>query len=128
MHENQLVSAFVVDDEHVIASTVATILNMSGFVALPFFSAEEAIASATANGAPDLLVTDVSMPGMNGIDLAIRFEEQYPDCKVLLFSGQSVTGQLLELAKEKGHSFTFLTKPVHPKDLLASIGKLRQTR
>jgi DNA-binding NtrC family response regulator len=124
MSDGKVIRAFVVDDERVIASTVAMILNMSGFSASAFFSAEEAIAVADENGPPNLLITDVAMPGMNGIDLAIRFEEQHPSCKVLLFSGQAVTGHLLDVAKDQGHNFTLLTKPVHPTDLLAAINDL----
>jgi DNA-binding NtrC family response regulator len=127
MSEERIISAFVVDDEHVIASTVATILKLSGFSASAFFSAEEALKAAKVGGAPKLLVTDVAMPGLSGIDLAIKFKELYPDCKALLFSGQAATGDMLQMAKEAGHSFTLLTKPVHPKDLLVAIRKLHKS-
>jgi DNA-binding NtrC family response regulator len=122
MLDQKTTTAYIVDDEPVISSTVAQILNMSGFHASAYLSSEEAIAAAE-KGAPDLLVTDVCMSGMNAIDLAIRFKEMHSACKVLLYSGQSVSGQLLEEARENGHKFTFLMKPVHPRDLLAAIRK-----
>jgi CheY-like chemotaxis protein len=63
------------------------------------------------------------MPGMSGIDLAIAIRQAVPDCKVLLFSGQAATADLLADAREAGHNFTTLEKPIHPKDLLAYISE-----
>jgi hypothetical protein len=42
---------------------------------------------------------------------------------VLLFSGQAASADLLKAAKEAGHDFELLLKPVHPKDLLAAISR-----
>ena len=117
------VTVYVVDDEPVIASTLAAILNASGFRATAFTSAEDAIKAAECDG-PSLLISDVMMPCMNGVDLAIRLKSLCPDCKVLLFSGQAATNDLLDSANRQGHAFELLTKPVHPKDLLAAIRKL----
>jgi DNA-binding NtrC family response regulator len=123
MNERLPITVFIVDDETVISSTRAMILSQSGFKATAFFSAEAAIAAAES-GCPQLLITDVAMPGMNGIDLAIRFETLCPKCKVLLFAGQASTGDLLAMARNQGHDFAVLAKPVHPRDLLAAIRKL----
>jgi CheY-like chemotaxis protein len=71
--------------------------------------------------APDLLISDVVMPQLSGIDLAIQLREYCPDCKVLLFSGQAATAELLESARARGYTFELLLKPVHPADLLAKI-------
>lgn len=111
---------FVVDDEPVIAQTLAMILNRSGFNATAFERSDTAIAAAM-NGSPDLLITDVVMPGMNGIDLAIHFRSAHPECRILLFSGQAVTANLLEEARARGYDFDLLSKPVHPADLLARL-------
>ena len=111
---------YVVDDEHVIATTLAIILTQNGFDALAFGSAKEAITAADVFP-PDLLLTDVVMPDMNGIELAIQFRQKYPDCKVLLFSGQAATNNLLEEAKGAGYDLELLSKPVHPQDLLARL-------
>jgi DNA-binding response OmpR family regulator len=115
---------FVVDDEHVIASTLAVILNMNGYSARYFTRPLEALAAACL-GAPDLLISDVSMPDLSGIDLAIQIRAQYPDCKILLFSGQPNTVDLLERARGQGHDFHLILKPVHPTELLAAIGTLQ---
>lgn len=113
-------TVFVVDDEAIIAQTLATILNLSGFKATAFEDPEKVIASA-AETAPDLLISDVMMPRMTGIELAVQFQDLYPQCKVLLFSGQASTADLLEQARARGYEFDLLMKPVHPADLLAKI-------
>jgi DNA-binding NtrC family response regulator len=123
MPETAVVTVFVVDDESIIALTLSMILNQSGFRARGFLSAEEAIQAAESE-CPDLLITDVLMPGMNGIDLAIRFESLYPDCKVLLLSGHGMTGNLLDDARVQGHNFQILGKPAHPEDLMTAIMEL----
>ena len=115
---------FVVDDEKIIAQTVAAILKQAGFRAASFVSAEAAV-EAAAIEAPDLMITDVVMPGMSGIELAILFQDRWPRCKTLLFSGQAVTSDLLEAARKSGHQFDVLPKPIHPTDLLAKLRELR---
>jgi DNA-binding NtrC family response regulator len=113
---------FVVDDEVVIAQTLAIILNQAGFQASAFDHPEKAIA-ARADLLPDLLISDVMMPGMTGVELAIHFRKEQPDCKVLLFSGQAATADLLEKARDQGYDFDLLSKPIHPADLLAKLRK-----
>jgi CheY-like chemotaxis protein len=68
-----------------------------------------------------LIISDVIMPDMNGIEAAIRIRKALPGCKILLFSGQAATADLLEKARAQGHEFEILAKPVHPQDLLAKL-------
>jgi CheY-like chemotaxis protein len=68
------------------------------------------------------LIADVVMPGITGIEVAIAVRNRLPDCKILLFSGQATTNDLLELAKTHGHEFEIVAKPIHPTDLLAKLG------
>jgi DNA-binding response OmpR family regulator len=112
---------FVVDDEKNIADSLSAILNNSGFDASAFFDAETAL-SACEIAKPDCIITDVSMPGMSGIDLAVQIKERFPACTILLFSGQAATFDLLATARRRGHDFELLSKPVHPRDLLARLG------
>ena len=114
---------FVVDDEFIIASTLTMILQRNGFDAI-FFTEPLAALEAARIKAPDLLITDVVMPGLSGIDLAIAFKGEHPQCKVLLFSGQAATADMLATAKLQGHEFEVLAKPVHPSDLLAKLRSL----
>jgi CheY-like chemotaxis protein len=121
-----LTTVYVVDDETVIATTLALILRQCGFRALSFTDPLEALNRALFDE-PDLLITDVVMPNLSGVELAIRIKEICPNCKILLFSGQAATADLLRNARERGHDFNVLSKPVHPKDLLQGIRKLSET-
>ena len=114
---------FVVDDEKVIATTLATILNNSGFEAIPYTDPLEALLDAEFR-CPDILITDVMMPQLNGVDLGVQFKAIHPTCRVLLFSGQASTSDLLRNARTKGHSFDLLAKPVHPTELLRAIREI----
>jgi CheY-like chemotaxis protein len=112
----------VVDDERVIADTLAMILNQSGFDARAVYSGENALELAETF-APDMLISDVIMADLNGIDAAIRIRMLLPSIKILLFSGQAATADLLEKARREGYEFDILAKPVHPQDLLARLQK-----
>ena len=114
-------TVFVVDDERIISETLAAILMRSGFNAIPFSDPLKALEAVELNR-PDILISDVMMPGLNGIELAIQLKRKLPSCKVVLFSGQAATSDMLEGARQNGHDFLLLTKPVHPSDLLAVIG------
>jgi DNA-binding response OmpR family regulator len=111
---------FVVDDEPMVASTTAAVLQLNGYEVRSFVNSLEALDAARAVK-PDLVIADVVMPGLSGIDLAIQLNELCPTCKVLLLSGQAQTADLLETARQQGHDFEVLAKPIHPTDLLARI-------
>jgi CheY-like chemotaxis protein len=117
---NSKPKVLVADDERVIADTLAMILNQSGFEARAVYSGEKALESVTTF-VPDMLISDVIMADLNGIDAAIRIRELLPGIKVLLFSGQAATADLLEKARANGHEFEILAKPVHPQDLLNKL-------
>jgi len=68
---------------------------------------------------PELVISDVMMPGMNGVEMAVLIRDRHPACKILLFSGQAATPELLEGVRRRGYDFELLAKPVHPKELLA---------
>jgi DNA-binding NtrC family response regulator len=123
MPEKSLPTVFVVDDEPAIATTLALILNSSGFSANAFTDPLEALRFAETQ-CPDFLITDVVMPQLNGIDLGMQFKAMYPECRILLFSGMAATSDLMESARTKGQRFNLLTKPVHPQDLLDAIRAL----
>jgi len=110
----------VADDERVIADTLAMILNQSGFEARAVYSGEKALELASTF-VPDMLISDVIMADLNGIDAAIRIRELLPGIKILLFSGQAATADLLEKARAQGYEFEILAKPVHPQDLLTRL-------
>lgn len=112
----------VVDDESAIADTLCEILSRSGYAAMAAYDGNDALETALVTP-PEMLITDVVLPGMSGIELAITIRRIFPDCKILLFSGQASTADLLASAKGQGHHFTLLSKPVHPRDLLAYVSE-----
>jgi DNA-binding NtrC family response regulator len=113
----------IVDDEVTIADTLALIFSSSGYEARTSYSAEQALAMLE-EWRPDLAIIDVVLPGMNGIEFAIFLKSSYPECQFLLFSGQPGTSNLLEEAKEKGHLFEILAKPLHPTFMLATVSDM----
>jgi DNA-binding NtrC family response regulator len=116
-NDRQAQRVLIVDDEQMIADTLAQILNASGFEARPVFSGEQAVPAAE-EFQPEILLTDVIMRGISGIDVAISVSKMLPDCRVILFSGQASTADLLDRAKAQGYRFEIIAKPIHPKDLL----------
>src|ERR1035437_5471062 len=78
----------IVDDECVIADSLALILNQNGFDATAVYSGEAAVETAVTFN-PDVLISDVVMGEMNGIELALRVSVLLPGCRVILISGRS---------------------------------------
>jgi DNA-binding response OmpR family regulator len=112
----------VVDDESVIADTLAEILSRSGYTGIAEYDGDSALETALLTP-PEMLITDVVLPGMTGIELAISVRRIFPDCKIILFSGQASTADLLASARADGHHFTLLNKPLHPQDLLLRVSE-----
>ena len=113
----------IVDDEKNIADTLAMVFKIKGHEAMAVYNAETAV-ETIETFEPDIVLSDVMMGKMTGVDLAIYLSKARPDCKVLLFSGQAATADLLREASRKGHEFRLLAKPIHPQKLLEDIGAL----
>lgn len=110
----------VIDDESLIAETVVEILRDQGFDAVAVPNGSSAIDLAK-NWRPEIVLSDVIMPGLNGIETGIKIRELVPNCKVILFSGQAATVDLLEQARQQGHGFEILAKPIRPEKLISVI-------
>jgi len=110
----------VVDDETIIADTIVQILNRNGFIATAAYSGKEAIEVAYRD-CPDLVLTDVLMPQVDGVEAAIRIRELCPDTRIVLFSGQAATLEILASARARGHDFELLAKPLHPTLLIKHL-------
>jgi CheY-like chemotaxis protein len=117
----------VADDDSVIASTLSQILRLSGYETETVSSGEEAVSTAAIRN-PDVLITDVVMGGITGIEAAIRILEFIPACLVILISGQANTADHLSDACRHGHQFEILPKPVHPKAMLERIAAFAAER
>lgn len=107
----------IVDDEKTITDSLVRIFSVAGYETRCAYSAEEARA-LLAEWTPDLAILDVCLPLMNGIDLAILLKAEYPECRLVLFSGNADTEELLQMAVRRGHTFDLFAKPVHPTELL----------
>jgi CheY-like chemotaxis protein len=110
----------VVDDEELIADSVAAILNRRGYRATAKYSAKTAMEFVEAE-CPDVIVSDVIMPEVDGVQLARAIRRRCPDVRVLLFSGNAATTDVLHRALNEGDSFEVLAKPVHPLQLLKAL-------
>jgi CheY-like chemotaxis protein len=110
----------VVDDERLIAETVAAILNVNGFEAVEAFNGEDAL-EAAHKLQPDIVLSDVLMPKMSGVELGIRLRQEFPETKIFLFSGQAATSELMRKAQADGCTFELFPKPIHPEDLIAKL-------
>lgn len=111
----------IVDDERNIADTLAMVFQIKGHEAMAVYNAEAAV-DAIETFEPDVVLSDVIMGKMTGVDLAIYLSRARPECKVILFSGQTATANLLAEANRKGHDFRLLAKPIHPEALLRELG------
>lgn len=107
----------IVDDERVISDTLALILQHAGFEPTAVYSGESAVEVARSC-APDIVVSDILMRGMNGIEAALLIRAICPTCKIILISGASAVGDLLQQARSRGEDFEVLAKPFHPSELI----------
>ena len=110
----------VVDDEVLIADTIVQILNRNGFIAEAAYSGEQAIEMAKRS-CPELVLSDVLMPQIDGVEAAIQISKLCPDTRIVLFSGQAATLEILSRAKERGYNFELLPKPIHPTQLIQHL-------
>ncbi len=110
----------VVDDQRLIADTLAEILANEGFEAVAAYDGWEALEKAE-RFRPDWLLSDVLMPRMNGLELAIAVQSTYPRTEILLFSGQAGISEILEDGHSRGYQFELMAKPVHPLRLVERL-------
>jgi len=118
------IKILIVDDEATIVESLAEILESAGYQVTTATSGGEAI-NKDKQVSPEVLLSDVLMPAMNGFDLALRIKEAFPSCRLLLFSGQASIAQLAQKAIQsftrKGYHFELLPKPLHPDALLKKL-------
>jgi DNA-binding NtrC family response regulator len=120
---NSKIKILIVDDEKSIADSLALVFSTQGYDSRTAYSAEEA-ADIVSRWEPALVILDVVLPGMSGIDFAIQLKASCPACRVLLFSGHQNTTAMAQEALRKGHAFTILAKPVHPKFFLDEAARV----
>ncbi|MBW4037480.1 MAG: response regulator [Acidobacteria bacterium] len=109
----------VVHDEELVADCIATLLARSGFTARVAYNGKTALEMAL-DLRPELLLSDIGLRDIDGVQLAIAIVNAIPDCKILLFSGHDSYNDILT-ARQEGYDFPALLKPVHPADMLQRV-------
>jgi len=110
----------IVDDQRLIADTLAEILGNAGFDAVAAYDGFDALDKAS-RFQPRWVVTDVLMPRMNGVELAIALQKNFPKSSILLFSGQAGISEILLEGHRQGYQFELLAKPIHPLKLIERL-------
>ena len=118
-------SVIVVDDEASIRSAVEQWLSLSGFSVQLFARAEECLAHLPQHF-PGVIISDVRMPGMDGLQLLERLQADDPDLPVILLTGHGDVPMAVE-AMRSG-AYDFLEKPFTPHHLLGSLRRALEKR
>ena len=115
----------IIDDEEHIANTLAAMLHNLGYETAAVHDAISGLAHCE-NWVPDLIITDVVMPGMNGVEVGLVARQLYPHCKILLLSEVAGGSEFLKEARQNGYDFELVEKPLPLSALLARVAALVQ--
>jgi DNA-binding NtrC family response regulator len=118
MHKKNPAKVLVVDDDPSILHLVKELLFAYEYQPILASSGEEALEIASKQTPIDLLLTDIKMPGINGIALAKQFSTLYPDIKVLFMSGFTLPSTFYSIS---GKKVVFLQKPFLPDTLITKM-------
>lgn len=124
MRESPLI--LLADDEPNIRQTLIEILEGEGFEAISVSDGAAAVRWAR-EARPDIVICDVVMPTLNGVEAAKQIKEFLPQACIILFTGQAAAGELIKKAEEDGHHFPVLAKPLKPDILLVAIGQFLES-
>jgi len=105
----------VVDDEPLVLRTLEKVLTWAGFLVSAFDSAGEALSAINSGIAVDLLLTDICMPEIDGLELLRKFKADHPDVPVLILTGSPNNTTAIE-AMNHGAAH-YLIKPVNADEL-----------
>jgi len=105
----------VIDDDKMVADTLAEILRLHGFAPVALYSGEEAL-ELVDRFQPDIVLSDICLNQVNGIEAAKRIRELHPECRVILFTASSLPSETRQIIKSLG--FELLLRPLHPQHVL----------
>jgi two-component system, OmpR family, phosphate regulon response regulator OmpR len=111
----------VVDDDPIIRDVETQVLRLQGYTVLPAEGAAEALRLAREAAAIHLLITDFSMPEVDGLELTRRFRAVHPKTPVLMVSSSL---PLIQHRIDDLDRFDFLPKPFHFDELLHKVRTL----
>lgn len=109
------------EDEPLVRAMVVAVLRDQGYNVLETTNGAEAlqVAQEHATAEIQLLLSDIVMPRMNGIELARRFREMFPDNRILLMSGYADEPDLRQALPDP--TIEFLPKPFTPQELAEKV-------
>lgn len=111
-------TVFVVDDDLSVRESLELLLRHEGFVVETFTSAEGFLSRAS-RGMPSCVVLDISLPGLNGLDIQKRLAIERPDMPILFITGHADIPTTVQAMK--AGAVEFLTKPFSDSTLLSAI-------
>ena len=111
----------VVDDDDLVRDAVGEMLAAVGHPVLKLRDGQQAL-QALRRRAPDLVITDIRMPGLTGVDLCIAARNLYPDLPVIGMSGHATDDGREDLFAG------FLQKPFQMADLIDKVDEVRRNR
>lgn len=125
--KKSLQKILIVDDEHLVADTLRLIFEKRGYECRASYSGREALA-CIETFIPQLLLCDITMPGMDGMEVAASVLNKVQGCRVLMLTGhyanlRTVIPTIRSLKVPNG----VMIKPVLPEDLLQEARELLQT-
>jgi PAS domain S-box-containing protein len=112
-------TVMVVEDEAVVRDMTTQLLERAGYQVHAVEDGASALAAAKLAQPFDVLVTDVIMPSMSGIDLAERMMDEYPLIGVVMLSGY--TAETLDLERVTARGALFVSKPITSTQLLKTV-------
>jgi DNA-binding response OmpR family regulator len=115
----------LVDDEREFAATLTERLRLRGYDALAACTADDALA-AVAAAAPDVVLLDLNLPGVRGIELLMTLRQQLPNAEIILLSGHLDLAEKIEGVRLD--AFGLLFKPVELPELIEKIDAARARR
>ncbi|HEY2468458.1 MAG TPA: response regulator [Terracidiphilus sp.] len=116
--ESRKMTVLVIDDDRMVADTLAEILRLNGFSPVALYSGEEAI-SFTERFQPDVVLSDIRMHRVDGIEAARAIRQRHPECRVILFTASTVNSKTKQAIQRSG--FELLQRPLHPQSVLSAL-------
>ena len=110
----------IVDDEPNVRRVLGTLLEQAGFAATRAASGDQAL-DLVRSLDPDLVITDLKMPGMDGLELLRRLRASFPEIPVVMLTAHGTVANAVEAMKRGAHDF--LTKPFDKQEVVDLVGK-----
>ncbi len=112
------IKVLLVDDEEAFVNTLANRLKMRDLKVETVYDGEQAL-SAVENKEPDVMILDLKMPGLHGMDVLRKIRKTYPNIQVIILTGHGTDKDEEEAIRLGG--FDFLKKPTDIETLLGKI-------